>query len=218
VARTTEEYGMKIRFENSKLRSGFLKVVLLSLGIGVAALGIALTYKSGIGTNPMATVTDGVSRLLSVNYGTANLLINTMFLIVALFLQRDKVFVGTFVLVFTMGIYINFFVNLLSTIALSNMWSIPINLVGTVITAFGISVVVIVDYGLGPLDLMTEVINRKFQCSYRTAKTVFDSSLLLVGIGMGGVYGLGTLFNVLLVGMLMQSFFELYRKIKFKTI
>jgi len=70
----------------------------------------------------------------------------------------------------------------------------------------------LVDFGIGPYDLMTEVIIDKLKCSYRMAKIIADCSLLVVGIMMGGVFGLGTIGNVILVGVFIQLFMDVAKK------
>lgn len=44
------------------------------------------------------------------------------------------------------------------------------------------------------------------------AKIIADCSLLVVGIMMGGVFGLGTIGNVILVGVFIQLFMDVAKK------
>jgi uncharacterized membrane protein YczE len=192
------------------LKDTLKSILILSIGLTVAAFGIAMTYKSGIGNSPMATITDGLSRQLNVSYGVANVIINIVFLLIAIRFLKEKVFIGSFIVAFSMGMYINLYVALLANVTFPDSWAIPLNLIGLLITVIGISTVVVIDYGLGPLELMTELIHKKLNRSYRLARVLFDSSLLVLGILMGGVYGLGTIFNVLLVGSTMQLFFRIF--------
>jgi uncharacterized protein len=188
------------------------KSLLIILGIVIAAFGIAITYKTGIGTNPMATASDGITKVLPLNYGYANLLLNFIFLVIAFFVKRDKINIGTLLMVSTMGIFINLFTGLLIADVPFTQYQLIYNVLGTIITSLGIAIVVLVDFGIGPYDLMTEVIIDKLKCSYRMAKIIADSSLLVVGIMMGGVFGLGTIGNVILVGIFIQLFIELAKK------
>jgi uncharacterized protein len=188
------------------------KATMIMVGIAIAAFGIALTYKTGIGTNPMATASDGLTKVLPLNYGYANLLLNFIFLVIAFFVKREKINLGTLLMVLTMGLFINLFTGLLVADVPFIQYQLAYNILGTIITSFGISIVVLVDFGIGPYDLMTEVIIDKLKCSYRMAKIIADSSLLVVGIMMGGVFGLGTIGNVILVGIFIQLFIELAKK------
>lgn len=190
------------------------KSLLIILGIVIAAFGIAITYKTGIGTNPMATASDGLTKVLPLNYGYANLLLNFIFLVVAFFVKREKINLGTLLMVLTMGIFINLFTGLLVADVPFTQYQLMFNVLGTIITSLGIAIIVLVDFGIGPYDLMTEVIIDKLKCSYRMAKIIADSSLLVVGIMMGGVFGLGTVGNVILVGIFIQLFIELAKKSK----
>jgi len=194
------------------------KSLLIILGIVIAAFGIALTYKTGIGTNPMATASDGITKVLPLNYGYANLLLNFIFLVIAFFVKRDKINIGTLLMVLSMGVFINLFTGLLVADVPFTQYQLIYNVLGTIITSLGIAIIVLVDFGIGPYDLMTEVIIDKLKCSYRMAKIIADSSLLVVGIMMGGVFGLGTVGNVILVGIFIQLFIELAKKSKLVLI
>lgn len=199
------------------LRELLGKTVLITIGLAIAAFGIAITYKTGIGTSPMATAIDGLTEIIPVNHGQGSIIMNVIFLIVAIVVKRKKINVGTILVVFTMGIYINLFGDLIEAGNLYTNYQFVFNFIGTVITAFGIAMIVKTDFGLGPLEIMTEVIKDKLSWSYRISKISFDVMLLITGIMMGGVYGIGTISNVLLVGVFIQVFLELFNK-KLKMI
>lgn len=188
------------------------KIIGISIGLMIAAFGIALTYKTGIGTNPVATACDGLTKVLPIDFGQANILLNATFLFIALFVKRNKINIGTLIVVFTIGLYINLFIGLLNSYDYLDSYQIPMNILGTAIASLGISIVVKIDFGIGPLELITEVIIDKTKISYKSAKTLLDITLLLIGITLGGVYGLGTVINVVLTGMFMQMYLELFNR------
>lgn len=198
--------------KNSRTATTIYKIIGISLGLMIAAFGIALTYKSGIGTNPVATACDGLTKILPIDFGQANMLLNGTFLLLVVFVKRKEINIGTLIVVFTIGLYINVFINVLNSYNHLDSFQIPMNILGTAISSFGISIVVKIDFGIGPLELMTEIIIDKAKISYKSAKTLFDMTLLLIGITLGGVYGLGTIINVGLTGMFMQTYLELFNR------
>lgn len=187
----------------------FLKV---TLGIAIAAFGITLTYKSGLGSSAMSTVSQGVSRVLHIQVGTANMMLNGFFFAIAMLGQKNKIGIGTPMIVFGLGLFINVFVKLLSPVELSASLNLVINVLGIILNAGGIAIMVIVNFGIGPLELITEMITEKTKWSYRKSKLAFDAMMLILGISLGGDYGIGTILNVLMFGFIMQFVFEVHKK------
>lgn len=187
----------------------FLKV---TLGIAIAAFGITLTYKSGLGSSAMSTVSQGVSRVLHIQVGTANMMLNGFFFAIAMLGQKNKIGIGTPMIVFGLGLFINVFVKLLSPVVLNASLNLVINVLGIILNAGGIAIMVIVNFGIGPLELITEMITEKTKWSYRKSKLAFDAMMLILGISLGGDYGIGTIMNVLMFGFIMQFVFEVHKK------
>ncbi len=167
-----------------------VKSLKLSLGIAIAAFGITLTYKSGLGSSAMSTVSQGVSRVLNLEVGTANMMLNGLIFGVALFGNKKRIGIGTPMIVFGLGLCINFFASILGHIELIGNIRLPITLLGIILNAVGIAIMVIVNFGLGPLELITEMITKKTQWSYRKSKLAFDAMMLILGISLGGDYGI----------------------------
>ncbi len=191
-----------------------LRIILLSIGLAITALGITLMYKSTLGTNPMATVCDGLSRILGISYGSANTIINVLFLVVVLILSRKNIGIGTVITVFTLGLYMNFWKWVLPELNndISLISKIIISLIGTVVSSMGLSFYIQFELGMGPLECLVEFIHEKTKLEYKVAKTLFDALLLILGILMGGAFGIGTALNVLLTGKLMGNFIEFHQK------
>jgi len=201
-----------VRDKNHIYNNPIFKVLMITMGLLIIGLGMAISYKTGMGTTPMATAIDGLTKIIPINYGQGSIILNSLFLIIAIFIKRDKIHIGTILVVFTLGLYINLFVDLIDADTLFVNYQLIFNLIGTVTTALGIAVIVKQNFGLGPLEIMTEVIKDKFGWSYRRSKITFDVILLITGIMMGGVYGLGTISNVVFVGVFIQMFLELFNK------
>ncbi len=195
-----------------EVHTWIVKFLKVTLGIAIAALGITLTYKSGLGSSAMSTVSQGVSRVLHIQVGTANIGLNGLFFGIALIGQRNKIGIGTPMIVFGLGLFINLFVSLLSSVQFNAFMNIVINGLGIILNAGGIAIMVIVNFGIGPLELITEMITKKTKWSYRKSKLAFDAMMLILGISLGGDYGIGTLMNVLMFGFIMQLVFDVHKK------
>ncbi len=191
------------------------KIILLSIGLLVMCLGTTLLYRSYLGSNPMATAADGLSKITGTSYGVANLILNVFFLILALGINRENLGIGTLITVVSIGMYIDMWDAIIPDLAANSsyIFKIAISLLGTLFASMGLSFYIQLELGMGPLECLVEYIYKKTNWQYKTAKTFFDISLLIIGILMGGVYGLGTVLNVFLTGKIMQFFIGFYKKI-----
>ncbi|KAF0222990.1 MAG: hypothetical protein FD179_1826 [Erysipelotrichaceae bacterium] len=140
------------------------------------------------------------------------MVLNGFFFAIALLGQKNKIGIGTPMIVFGLGLFINIFVKLLSPVELSASLNLVINVLGIILNAGGIAIMVIVNFGIGPLELITEMITEKTKWSYRKSKLAFDAMMLILGISLGGDYGIGTIMNVLMFGFIMQFVFEVHKK------
>ncbi len=195
----------------ASLKVTLVKTVLVLMAIAIAALGISLTLKSGLGSSAMSTVSQGLGRVLHIQTGTANMILNGAFFSIALLGQRHKIGIGTPLIVFGLGLFINLFTTLINGFEVTGYARLILNFTGILLNAGGIAMMVILNFGLGPLELITEMITKFSHWSYRKSKLAFDAMMLIFGISIGGDYGIGTILNVLLFGFVMQLMFEVHK-------
>lgn len=180
------------------------------LGLCLAGLGTALTYLSGLGSSPIATLSEGISIVFAITKGSGNILINLILLIIVFVLSRKYISLGTFYTVFLIGFFTDFWLSLFKTDELPQIYGMNIILCvfGLIILSFGLSQYVSTNRGLGPLEAVTEIISVKYSKNYGISRMFIDGIILLIGILMGGTIGVGSVLNLLLVGRLMGYFLK----------
>ncbi len=201
---------LKNTHDSNRIYKYIFKVILISVGLAFIGLGVALMHKSSLGTSAIDTLCNGISRQLGVSLGTSSFIVYIILFIPCIIFARDTIRTGTLLATFTQGFYINFFYNLIPDIAGYEITWLKylFSLIGVLLCSFGISFYVSVKEGLGPLEGVTEVFISKLKWSYKRSKTATDLILLFFGLILGGVYGPGTLINVLCIGRLIQFFLK----------
>ncbi|HSR04970.1 MAG TPA: hypothetical protein VLM88_10345, partial [Proteiniclasticum sp.] len=202
---------MKLKFNFRSLVADrnalFKKILLLSLGLFIAQMGTALMYRSLIGSSPMATAVDGISTMLSISKGASNIVLNTIFLIVAFIVNRKSIGIGTIIAVVQFGLFLDIWLAIIPEMVIDQMSiRIMLNILGTFFSAMGIAFYIQFNIGMGPLELMVDSIHLKSGLDYRWSRYIFDGLLLLLGILFRGVFGLGTILNLVLMGYFLQRF------------
>ena len=75
----------------------FIKLLVVILGSILVGLGISIAVNSGLGSDPLSLMWDGMSKVLSITIGQASLIVSGVMLITVLILDRKKINVGTIV-------------------------------------------------------------------------------------------------------------------------
>jgi len=83
---------------------------------------------------------------------------------------------------------------------------------GQLMLAFGLAIIINLKIGINALDCIILKIQEKWGLSYRVQRVIFDISITLAGFLMGGLVGVGTIFSVLTLGILIQYFSLLIHK------
>ena len=135
----------------------------------------------------------------------------------AILVLTDKHYVkaGTLVCMFFGGPIIDFFSIILNPLDMNSL-PLPARILilslGCMILAFGMTIVINSEAGTGPNDLVAIVISDKTKVSFSIIRILVDSSFVLAGFFLGGVFGIGTLVCVLLVGPVAGFFLPITKK------
>jgi uncharacterized membrane protein YczE len=184
----------------------FIRILVISFGLFINGIGLALLYAVELGSSPMGTFADGLHNLMHISQGNANILANVAFLLALLILARKYISAGTVLCTFTLGLYVNLasaVIDPLNLIALSFPNKIAVSAVGTLLMGVGLGIYVAVDFGLGPLEAIVAIIYQCGKLKYKTAKIIFDALLGILGIVFGGKIGIGTVISILCTGVVM---------------
>ena len=201
-----------------------LRILLLTAGMFVMALGIADVTLAGLGTTPISTVPLVTAEILGITFGEATFFVNCFFVLgQILLLRRGYQFINLLQipLVFVFGFFIDLGMEIFSSIEPSQLWqSWAMSLSGNLLLAVGVFASIksrtLVQPGEG-IVMAVSIVTRK---SFASLKIANDVSLVAIAAAAGwfvlgrfvGI-GLGTLVSAVMVGLMIKGIIVLYRLI-----
>lgn len=198
-----------------------IRILLLCIGLVIAHFGVTLFMLVNLGSDPFNVFIQGLTRFTPFSHGVTHMCISFLIIIVLLFLDRSYVKPGTLICMFFGGPIIDLFTWMLGGIVNGEMY-FPVRLLvmtaACLILAFGMTIVIQSDAGTGPNDLVAVVISDKLQKKFSVIRVAVDFSFVLIGVILGGIFGIGTLVCAFVVGTAAGYFMPVSRQIVERTL
>ena len=191
------------------------RLLVLCAGFMILGTAASLFVYSNLGSDPINMLSQGVARIIELEVGTTNILIQLFFFLILLLVGRKRIGLGTFVGIFIIG-------------GMMNLWAIvlvprlgetllPVRLVcvvaAPILVGFGVAMVQLADLGMVPNDLLPLVIFEKIgKFQFRTVRIAYDLSHFTIGLLLGGIFGIGTILSAFLTGPSIQWALALFRR------
>ena len=202
-----------------------MKAVLSALvGIFFVGLGVAFNNQAGLGNDSIGIIYDGVrntANLSTQQLGTASNIINIGLSIILLLIGRRYINIGTLIYILPYGFFVDIGTKIYSLLPFTDMLIVRIlaATVGSLSLYLGVGIFIATDIGLDPFTGLVMVIKDKLNKEYAPVKIVFDITMIVIGILLGGKFGIITLVTALTAGPIIQFFSKRVRKLlKFKEI
>ena len=188
------------------------RVIRLIVGSIVMGGGIAIAMKGGFGVDPMALFWEGIHIQTGISYGTANLLVSGVIILMLFFIDRSQLGIGTIV----NSVLVSLSMDLISLLPLESEFFLIrlfLLLIGLVLLAGGIVYYGSANFGRGAFDGLIFGIVNKTKYSIRMIRSSFDLILVILGMLLGAKLSLGPIVSVLTIGYMMQFFHTHLRQI-----
>jgi uncharacterized membrane protein YczE len=171
-------------------------------GLGLVALGIALSVRSELGADPWTVFHEGVSEHTPLSIGQATTVVGLLVFVLWLPL-RQRPGIGTPINALGVGLATDGFLALVpGTDDLAAR--IALLAAGTVVIGVGIGCYLAAHLGTGPRDgVMVAVAARGL--SLRATRTAIELTALVAGFVLGGTVGIGTAVLAFGVGPIGQA-------------
>lgn len=192
---------------NQNIKKAVEKTIKIIIGLLISGIGTAFLYDLSWGSAPAATITEGVSVFFSFNYGISGIIVNILFLILLIFLDRSLIGVGTVLATFCFGYFIDAGVWLLAPLQIGEMGivlKVVMMLIGCVLTAVGLGYYIAQNFGSGAMDGMSLIIHSRFGIDFKYCRWGMDTILMVIGLLLGASWGVGTVASIVLTGPIMQ--------------
>lgn len=202
-----------------------MKAVLSAvLGMFFVGLGVAFNNQAGLGNDSIGIIYDGVrntANLSTQQLGTASNIINIGLSIILLLIGRRYINIGTLIYILPYGFFVDIGTKIYSLLPFTDMLIVRIlaATVGSLSLYLGVGIFIATDIGLDPFTGLVMVIKDKLNKEYAPVKIIFDITMIVIGILLGGKFGIITLVTALTAGPIIQFFSKRVRKLlKFKEI
>jgi len=173
----------------------------LMFGLFLCGFGLAFTIEANLGLNSWDVFHDGFSKLINVKIGFAGV-VTGFILLLGWIPLKQKPFIGTILNILTIGNVIDLTMFYLPSPE-EMLYKISFLVFGTFCFAIGVGVYVGSGLGPGPRDGIMVGISR-LGPSIRTTRIGIDFTAFILGVLLGGSFGLGTIFMVISVGPIVQ--------------
>lgn len=187
------------------------RLVSLVLGLFLFALGIVSILESRLGLSPWDVLSQGLSKQTPLSFGTANIAVGLVVLVVGWRLG-GKVGVGTVANAVLIGAFIDGLTAVDGVAALerSALGVRVLLLVGGIaLVGVGSAFYIGADLGAGPRDTLMLVGARRTGVRLGAVRGALELAALAAGIALGGTFGIGTVLFALGIGPTVEACFWL---------
>lgn len=203
-------------------RAGMMILGILFIGLCVSFLRL-----SGFGVDPFSAMNLGISGFIGWSFGTWQLLMNAVILVIVFFQARHCIGAGTIINMIFVGYIADFVCWLVQDVVQIEM-SLPLRIIALVLAqlmaSMGVALYMVADMGIAPYDSVAIIIEKLThqKIPFHKARVLSDVVVVIVGIafasasgaGIWAVAGIGTVINACFNGPLIQFFKTNLKKCK----
>lgn len=179
------------------------RLAQLIIGLTFFGIGIGLMLRSGLGLPPWDVFHQGLAAQIGLTVGIWSILVS--FVVLAFWIPlRERYGIGTLLNAIVVGVMIDVTTAVVPE-APNTWWAAGMMLVGILLIAVTSGMYIGANLGPGPRDgLMTAIVRRG--PSIRLTRVIMEVTVLIIGVLLGGTFGIGTILYALLMGPLVQIF------------
>ena len=187
------------------------RYLIMIAGSLIIGAGVAAVIAGDLGSDSMTTLEQGISRFLKIDMSLAPLIANGLFVLALLAVNRSRVSLDTLLCPFliTLGIKA---ANLMIPQVTGMAMRIVCLVLGYLIIALGIGVGAQSETGSNPYDGFVLALAERLNTDYRVVRWIVDIAVLLIGVLLGGSFGIGTFYAIAVTGITAKFFIELLKK------
>lgn len=191
-------------------RVGWKRLLAMVIGNIFLGMGISIFKFAGLGNDPYSGMVMALADRVGMQYANLLLIINLFIFILEFVFGRSFVGAGTLVNAFFLGYITTFFYSLWThffVLPQNLLVQIPIMLVGTIVTGFGVSMYQTPNVGVSPYDSLSLIMTERLpKISYFWNRIFTDAICALICFLAGGIVGLGTLVSAFGLGPVIDFF------------
>ena len=179
------------------------KIIVIVVGSMVAAYGITLALYAGFGGATLAVLWQGISKTFHVSIGMASMIVAIVMIVFAFFYDRSQIHIGTVLYQIVYSFCVDLFANM--HIYSTHLWiNVIIMLLGIILFAVGTGIYAAASLGRGSYEALTFSLADKNGWQVKVVRTILDVAMVVIGVALGGKFGLCTIFTIIISGPVIQ--------------
>lgn len=194
--------------------SVLIRSVSLVLGLFLFALGIVFLLESGLGLPPWDVLAQGISDRTALSFGTANVVIGVIVLVVAWALGA-RIGPGTVANAVLIGLFVDGLetMDVIRALSEGSLASrIVLMVSGILVIGVGTGLYVGAGMGAGPRDSLMLITSRRTGVRLGATRAAIEVAVAVVGFALGGTVGIGTVAFAFGIGPAVELSFWLLEK------
>ena len=180
-------------------------------GLFIFAVSIICLYEARLGLSPWDALNQGISKHTPLSFGTANIAVGCVILLVAVLLG-SRIGAGTVANAVLVGTFVDLLLRIgwVTDLGHSSL-TVRIGLLAVGIPLMGLATGLYVGagFGAGPRDSLMLALVRHSGWRVGLVRGCLEASATLAGFLLGGTVGIGTLLYVLAIGPAVEGSFVL---------
>ncbi len=196
-----------------RIRNWLGKIVVIVVGSVIAAYGITLALYAGFGGATLAVLWQGISKTAHISIGMASFMVALGMILFVLIYDRSQIHIGTIIYQVVYSGCVDLFANCHRYS--SHMWiNFMIMLVGVVLFAIGTGLYASASLGRGSYEAVTFALAEKNKWQVKVVRMISDILVVVIGVLLGGRFGICTIVTVLISGPIIQFVNEKVKQLK----
>lgn len=193
------------------MKSLLSKIIRMTFGFLLCAMGVVLTINSKLGVSPWDVLHQGLTNITPLTMGQASIIVGVIIVIISIFLGV-KVGIGTIANMVIIGYFIDLVIKL-NFIPVSNNLFIGLVMMvaGMFFMAMATYLYIGCELGCGPRDGLMVALVRITGKPIWLIRGSIEVSALVVGWLLGGLVGIGTLITAFGIGYCVQIVFKIFK-------
>ena len=189
------------------------RVSVLILPFRIADQGFQDGLYAGFGGATLAVLWQGISKTAHISIGMASFLVALGMILFVLIYDRSQIHIGTIIYQVVYSGCVDLFANCHRYS--SHMWiNFMIMLVGVVLFAVGTGLYASASLGRGSYEAVTFALAEKNKWQVKVVRMISDILVVVIGVLLGGRFGICTIVTVLISGPIIQFVNEKVKQLK----
>ncbi len=164
---------------------------------------------SNLGLSPWDVFHQGISNVTGLTIGEANILSSIIVILIGILLKQ-RIGLGTLLNIIMIGKFVDIINNSNLIPIANNLWmGIIMMIIGMFVMGYGCYLYIGCELGCGPRDGVMVGLSSKLNKPIKIVRGSIEIFVLIIGIFLGGKFGIGTLISAFAIGYCIQIVFKL---------